>query len=99
SSSAALEISAAAAFLGLSNKALDSTELALTAQKAEHAYVGTLCGIMDQLTVSAAQKSHALLIDCRSLEVKHIDLNLPETTLVICNTNLKHELASSAYNQ
>src|SRR6185369_10251799 len=99
SSSAALEISAAAAFLGLSNKALDSTDLALTAQKAEHAYVGTLCGIMDQLTVSAAQKSHALLIDCRSLEVTHIDLNLPGATVVICNTNVKHELASSAYNQ
>jgi len=78
---------------------LAPTDLALTAQRAEHVYVGTRCGIMDQLTVSAAQKSHALLIDCRSLEVKHIDLNLPETTLVICNTNVKHELASSAYNQ
>lgn len=99
SSSAALEISAAAAFLALCNESLDSTDLALTAQKAEHAYVGTLCGIMDQLTVSAAQRSHALLIDCRSLEVKPIDLNLPGTTVVICNTNVKHELASSAYNQ
>jgi galactokinase len=54
---------------------------------------------MDQLTVSAAQKSHALLIDCRSLEVKQIRLNLPETVVVICNTNVKHELATSAYNQ
>jgi galactokinase len=99
SSSAALEISVAASLLALSNEALDVTSLALTAQKAEHTYVGTRCGIMDQLTVSAAQKSHALLIDCRSLEVKHIDLNLPETTVVICNTNVKHELASSAYNQ
>jgi len=99
SSSAALEISVAAALLALCNESLDTTDLALTAQKAEHAYVGTLCGIMDQLTVTAAQKSYALLIDCRSLEVKHIDLNLPETTVVICNTNVKHELASSAYNQ
>jgi galactokinase len=99
SSSAALEISVAAALLALCNESLDSTDLALTAQKAEHAYVGTLCGIMDQLTVSAAQRSHALLIDCRSLEVKPIDLNLPGTTVVICNTNVKHELASSAYNQ
>ncbi|HSQ23588.1 MAG TPA: hypothetical protein VLN44_04240, partial [Pyrinomonadaceae bacterium] len=53
----------------------------------------------DQLTVTAAQKSHALLIDCRSLEINHIALNLPETTVVICNTNVKHELATSAYNQ
>ena len=99
SSSAALEISVGAALLALCDESLAPTDLALTAQKAEHVYVGTRCGIMDQLTVSAAQKSHALLIDCRSLEVKHIDLNLPETTLVICNTNVKHELASSAYNQ
>jgi galactokinase len=99
SSSAALEISVAAALLASCNESLNPTDLALTAQKAEHAYVGTLCGIMDQLTVSMAQKSHALLIDCRSLEVKHIYLNLPGTTLVICNTNVKHELASSAYNQ
>ena len=99
SSSAALEVSAAAAFLALSNRKLDAKSLALTAQKAEHTYVGTRCGIMDQLTVTAAQKSHALLIDCRSLELNHIELNLPETTLVICNTNVKHELATSAYNQ
>lgn len=99
SSSAALEISVGAALLALGNESLDATSLALTAQKAEHTYVGTRCGIMDQLTVSAAKKSHALLIDCRSLEVKHIDLNLPDTTVVICNTNVKHELATSAYNQ
>ena len=99
SSSAALEISAGMAFLALNGARLDATSLALAAQKAEHTYVGTRCGIMDQLTVSVAQKSHALLIDCRSLEVKHIDLNLPQAMIVICNTNLKHELASSAYNQ
>jgi len=99
SSSAALEISVGAALLALSNEDSEVTSLALTAQRAEHSYVGTRCGIMDQLTVSAAQKSHALLIDCRSLEVKHIELNLPETTAVICNTNVKHALATSAYNQ
>ena len=99
SSSAALEISAGMAFLALNGARVDATSLALAAQKAEHTYVGTRCGIMDQLTVSVAQKSHALLIDCRSLEVKHIDLNLPQTMIVICNTNVKHELASSAYNQ
>jgi galactokinase len=54
---------------------------------------------MDQLTVSAAQKSHALLIDCRSLELNHIELNLPGAAFVICNTNVRHELATSAYNQ
>ena len=73
--------------------------LALVAQKAEHNYVGTRCAIMDQLTVTVAQKSHALLIDCRSLDANHIEMNLPQTAVVICNTNVKHELATSAYNQ
>ena len=54
---------------------------------------------MDQLTVTCAAKSHALLIDCRSLETDQIEPNLPQTALVICNTNVKHELATSAYNQ
>ena len=99
SSSAALEVSVAAALLALSNRTLEATSLALTAQRAEHTYVGTRCGIMDQLTVSAAQKSHALLIDCRSLELNHIELNLPGAAFVICNTNVRHELATSAYNQ
>ena len=99
SSSAALEVSVAAALLALVDTDLDPTRIALTAQRAEHTYVGTHCGIMDQLTVSAAQKSHALLIDCRSLEIKQVELNLPGTLVVICNTNVKHELATSAYNQ
>jgi galactokinase len=99
SSSAALEVSVASAFLALSGQDLEMKSLALVAQKAEHNYVGTRCGIMDQLTVTVAQKFHALLIDCRSLDADQIEMNLPQTALVICNTNVKHELATSAYNQ
>jgi len=99
SSSAALEVSAASAFLALSEQNLEIKALALVAQKAEHNYVGTRCGIMDQLTVTVAQKFHALLIDCRSLDWDHIEMNLPQTAVVICNTNVKHDLATSAYNQ
>lgn len=98
-SSAALEISVGSALLTLSEKGLDRSSLALTAQKAEHVYVGTRCGVMDQLTAAAARKGHALLIDCRSLAIKHITINLPDTMVVICNTNVKHNLATSAYNQ
>ncbi len=99
SSSAALEIAVGKSLLALSNQPLDSVQLALVAQKAEHVYAGTKCGIMDQLTVTLAQKGYALLIDCRSLDVKPIKLNLPDTAVVVCNTNVKHELASSAYNE
>src|SRR6266536_3168647 len=66
-------LSSSAALEGSVGKSL----LALAAQKAEHIYAGTKCGIMDQLTVACARKSHALLIDCRSLQVTNILLNLP----------------------
>ncbi len=99
SSSAALEVSVGKSLLALAAQDLDLKELALAAQKAEHIYAGTKCGIMDQLTVACARKSHALLIDCRSLQVTHIPLNLGDVSIVVCNTNVKHELVSSAYNE
>ena len=99
SSSAALEIAAGMAFLRLSNSKITSTQLALAAQRVEHLYAGTKCGIMDQLASVFGQKDHALLIDCRSLEITPIKLNLPHHAIVVCNTKVKHELANSAYNE
>jgi galactokinase len=99
SSSAALEISIGKALLAISDQEMGPTDFALLAQAAEHKYVGTHCGIMDQLTVVLGKQSHALLIDCRSLQIDEVGLNLPNVILVICNTNLKHNLATSAYNQ
>lgn len=98
-SSAALEISTGYALLTLSGHEIDLKQLALAGQTAEHLYVGTRCGIMDQLAAALGKKSHALLIDCRSLETVPVDLNLPGIAVVVCNTNVEHELASSAYNE
>ncbi len=98
SSSAALEISVGSALLALSGLGLDRRRLALAGQKAEHTYVGTKCGIMDQFIASMGKARHALLIDCRSLEGKLVPLNLPGTAVVICDTKVKHTLASSEYN-
>jgi galactokinase len=67
SSSAALEMAVGLALSSLAGEPkLPPVELALAAQAAEHAYVGTQCGIMDQLTAALARADHALLIDCRS---------------------------------
>ena len=74
SSSAAIEVSVGMACLTLAGQEIDPQVLALAAQRAEHVYAGTQCGIMDQLTATRAQKGHALLIDCRSLEAKMIPL-------------------------
>ena len=98
SSSAAVEVATACALTANSGLTIDRRELALLCQKAENEFVGARVGIMDQFTSLFGQAQRALLLDCRSLEFKL--LPLPDTVkLVICNTMVKHELASSAYNE
>jgi len=99
SSSAALEISTGLALLMLSGIEVNRIELALAGQRAEHTYVGTKCGIMDQLVAACGLKGHALFIDCRSLEMTQIPFETSDTAVVICDTRVKHELSSSAYNR
>jgi len=100
SSSAALEIATGYALASLAGSdTLNLTALALSAQSAEHRYVGTRCGIMDQFIASFGEVDCALLIDCRSLAHKPVPLSLGSACLLICDTRAKHELASSAYNE
>jgi galactokinase len=98
SSSAALEVSAGLALVSLAGNEVDGVALALAGQQAEHVYVGTLCGIMDQFVAALGQKGHALLIDCRTLEATPVPLDTSGMAVVICDTNVKHELSSSEYN-
>lgn len=100
SSSAALEIAVGAALLWAAGRRLPERELARAGQQAEHHYVGTRCGLMDQLTAVFARRGHALLIDCRTLEVEPVAWPREAPVgLAVCNSGVKHELASSAYNQ
>lgn len=98
SSSAALEISAGMALLSVAGIEVDRVALALAGQQAEHDYVGTKCGIMDQLVAACGQRGHALLIDCRSLETTQIPVDTSRAVVAICDTRVKHELSSSEYN-
>ena len=98
SSSAALEVATACALVNSSDVEIDRRELALLCQKAENEFVGAHVGIMDQFVALFGKAQRALLLDCRSLEFRL--LPLPDTVnLVICNTMVKHALASSAYNE
>lgn len=99
SSSAALEMSVGFALLSLSGTGVDRVRLALAGQRAEHEYVGTKSGIMDQFISAMGEKNHALLIDCRTLQATAIPFDTSHAEIVICNTGVKHKLASSAYNQ
>ncbi len=97
SSSAAVEVATGFALLGQSGLAVDRSELAQLCQKAENEFVGARVGIMDQFISCFGRASHALLLDCRSLQ--HEFVKIPaDLQLVICNTMVKHELASSEYN-
>jgi galactokinase len=98
SSSAALEMSMAKALVAVSNGSLDNLSLALAGQTAEHVHVGINSGIMDQFASINGSAGHALLLDCRSLNAERIPLNLQGCGIVVCNSNVKHTLASSEYN-
>ena len=99
SSSAALEISVGFALAELAGLEITRLDLARAGQKTEHVFVGTNSGLMDQLTATFAEKNHAMLIDCRSFQVTPIPMELPGIAVVICDTAVKHALASSAYNE
>jgi galactokinase len=72
-------------------------ELALACQRAENDFVGMKCGIMDQFVSAFGEAGHAILIDCRSLE--HRPVPVPRgLQLLVVNSMVKHELASSEYN-
>lgn len=83
---------------GLTNDtSIPKTEKALACQKAEHDYAGMPCGIMDQFISMLANKDHALLIDCRSLESRLVQMKDPSVVVLITNSNVKHELTGSEY--
>jgi galactokinase len=98
SSSAAVEVAVASALLGISGLVIDRLQLALLCQRAENEFVGARCGIMDQFISSHAKADTALLLDCRSLEYQAFPID-SGITLVACNTMVKHDLASGAYNE
>lgn len=77
---------------------LDRLEIAQLAQKAEHEYAGVMCGIMDQYAVVYGQKDALILIDCRSLEHKVIQSDFSGYSVLLCDTKVKHSLASTEYN-
>jgi galactokinase len=98
SSSASLEVATALALTSLSGIDVPRTELAKLCQKAEHEFVGTRCGIMDQFIAVFGATAHALMLDCRSLEYQLLPVP-PDFRLVVCNSMVRHELASGEYNR
>jgi galactokinase len=99
SSSAAIETAVGHAILSLNEIQLDRKALAFASQQAEHEFVGIRSGIMDQFASVFGRHGHAMLLDCRSLEIEYIPLpKEDDVAIAVIDTKVKHNLASSEYN-
>lgn len=98
SSSAALEVSVYTFVEQLLGQSVDNTPAkALACQKAEHDFANMPCGIMDQFICTLGKRGAALLIDCRSLESRLVEIKDPNLVVFIANTNVTHKLSDSEY--
>ncbi len=87
----------ATAFTALAGLHVDPTRLALLAQAAENDFVGTRCGVMDQLASALGERDHALLIDCRSLDCRPISMPA-DIAILIVHSGISRDLGDGAYN-
>ncbi|MFH8684032.1 galactokinase [Streptomyces lydicus] len=99
SSSAALEVATALALNDLYGLGLERQRLAQLAQRAENAFVGVPCGIMDQTAAACCTEGHALFLDTRDLTRRQVpfDLAAEGLRLLVVDTRVQHELGDGAY--
>lgn len=102
SSSASVEVATAYALLRHLGAQLAPEEIALLCQRAENNYVGSPCGIMDQTVVTLAEEGDALLIETATLKHEAVPMQkgaLGSTSIVVCNSMVKHSVATGEYGQ
>ncbi len=98
SSSAAVEMAAVQAFSAVGELDVPAAQAARIGQQAEHAFVGTHCGLMDQLASALGQPDHVLLIDCRDLSFQSVPVP-SGAAILIADTAVRRNLSGSAYNE
>ncbi len=98
SSSAAVEGGLAFACNAMFGLGIGGVELARLARRAENEFVGLNCGIMDQFINIHGRENKALKLDCRSLEFEYFPFERPDLRIVVADTMVRRELASSEYN-
>ena len=99
SSSAALESTFANALNEIFDLNINRFELARIGQSTEHNYCGVKCGIMDQFASVFGKKGHLMRLNCATMEFEYFPFNPEGYKVVLLDTVVKHELASSAYNK
>lgn len=98
SSSASIELATAVAMNNVFNLYIPQIELVKFCQEAENKFVGMNCGIMDQFASGMGKENNAILLDCNTLDYEYVPLNLKGISILIINSNKKHALVTSAYN-
>lgn len=98
SSSAAMECGLAFGLNDLFELGLSKIAIVSLSQRAEHSYVGTQCGIMDQFASVMSKEGNVILLDCQSLEYQYIPIDLNPYKIIMLNTKVSHNLAASEYN-
>ncbi len=99
SSSASLEVLMGFILNDLFGFDMSGEDLALCGQRAENEFCGVNCGIMDQFAVAMGKKDYGIYLNTSDLSYEYIPVNLPEAKIVIANSNKKHSLNESKYNE
>ncbi len=99
SSSAALEVATATMLEAITGIEMPPIEKALLCQQAEHRFAGVPCGIMDQFSSVFGQENAFILLDCRSQEIELVPFAPNGVSVLITNSNVKHELTGGEYAQ
>ncbi|MGN0032329.1 MAG: galactokinase [Candidatus Limimorpha sp.] len=99
SSSAALESTFANALNEIYSLGIEKMELARIGQATEHNYCGVKCGIMDQFASIFGKEGHLIRLNCATMEYEYFPFKPKGYKVVLLDTAVKHELASSAYNK
>ncbi|MBL6711088.1 MAG: galactokinase [Planctomycetes bacterium] len=97
SSSAALEVATATMLEGITDHQIEPLEKAILCQHAEHAFAGMPCGIMDQFSSVFGMPGELMLLDCMSQEIQVVPFREEDVSVLITNSNIKHELTGGEY--
>ncbi len=98
SSSAALEGGVVSGLAEMFDIELSRMEMAKLGQRAENQFVGVQCGIMDQFANLHGKAGSVIRLDCRSMEYEYYPFERDDIAILLCDTNVRRELAASEYN-
>lgn len=99
SSSASLEVLTGFYLRDLFGFEVTNVDLALIGQYSENNFNGMNCGIMDQFASAMGKKDNAIFLDTADLSYQYAPLVLDGAKIIVTNSNVKHSLVNSAYNE